>query len=629
MEPPYRKEELQAIVESAMDAVISVDEDQRIVLLNPAAEELLQCDAKQMVGESLDRFIPERFREAHRKHVQGFARSSVSRRRVRGGGMIFGLRSDGTEFPVEASISQATVEGQKLFTVVLRDLSERESNRLLIREQATMLDQVRDAIHVRDLNDRIMYWNQGSERLYGWKAEEAIGKNANDLLLSRHSDEGDVVRQTLIDKGAWAGEVRQFARDGRELICEHRRTLLRDDDGRPNAQLIIDIDVTARKRAEARERRSQRLESIGTLAGGIAHDLNNVLTPIMMGAKLLARSRPESNRQGLIETILASAERGANMIKQLLAFAGGVEGKRESLQFGDIIDEIRAILDHTLPKTIPVEVNVAEDLWPISGDATELSQVLMNLCINARDAMPEGGDLKLSAENVVLDGNRPPSSPDLQPGPYLLVSIVDTGTGIPPQVIDQVFDPFFTTKAQGSGTGLGLSTSLGIVRGHGGTINVYSEQDKGTKFAIYLPAERSETTSVAEKRQRELPQGDGELVLLVDDEVLILEMARATLESYGYRVLTAAGGAKALAAYQQHRDEVQVVVLDMMMPEMDGPATMKALRAMDPQVRVVASSGFQRPGAAWETIEGVQAFLPKPYSDEQILRTLRKVLDEI
>ena len=350
--------------------------------------------------------------------------------------------------------------------------------------------------------------------------------------------------------------------------------------------------IEARKRAEAWERRSQRLESIGTLAGGIAHDLNNVLTPIMMGAKLLARSRPESSRQGLIETILASAERGAGMIRQLLAFAGGVEGKRESLQFRDIIDEVRAILDHTLPKTIMVEVNIPEDLRAISGDATELSQVLMNLCINARDAMPEGGNLTFSAENVVLDGKSPPTSPDLQPGPYLLMSIVDTGTGIPPQVIDQVFDPFFTTKAQGSGTGLGLSTSLGIVRGHGGTINVYSEQDKGTKFAIYLPAERSEKTRVAEERQRELPQGDGELVLLVDDEVLILEMARATLEAYGYRVLTAAGGAKALATYQQHRDEVQVVVLDMMMPEMDGPATMKALRSMDPQVCVVASSGF-------------------------------------
>jgi len=445
MEPPYRKAELQAIVESAMDAVISVDEDQRLVLLNPAAEKLLQCDAKQMVGESLDRFIPERFREAHHKHVQDFASSDVPRRRVRSGGMIFGVRSDGTEFPVEASISQATVDGQKLLTVVLRDLSEREANRLLIREQATMLDQVRDAIHIRDLNDRIAYWNQGSERLYGWKATEAIGENAADLLLPRHSDEVDVVRQTLIDQGAWAGEIRQVARDGRELICEHRRTLLRDDNGRPNAQLIIDIDVTARKRAEAQERRSQRLESIGTLAGGIAHDLNNVLTPIMMGAKLLARSRPESNRQGLIETILASAERGADMIKQLLAFAGGVDGKRESLQFRDVIDEIRAILDHTLPKNILVEVNIAEDLWPISGDATGLSQVLMNLCINARDAMPEGGNLTFSAENVVLDENRPPSSPDLPPGPYLLVSIVDT------RVVRRPFARFFsriTTKLE-------------------------------------------------------------------------------------------------------------------------------------------------------------------------------------
>ena len=618
---------LGAIVDSAMDAIISIDEDQRVVLLNPAAEAIFRCNASQMIGRPVEQFIPERFREAHRQSTRDFSNSSVPRRNVGNGGMITGLRADGTEFPVEASISQTTVDGGKLLTIVLRDVSERETSRLQLREQAAMLDQVRDAIHVCDLCDCVVYWNRGSERLYGWTAEEMLGKNVNDVLLD-HCEEPEVVRRTLMEQGAWAGEITLVIKDGRQVTVERRRTLIRDDAGRPSAQLVIDIDMTARKKADMQERRSQRLESIGTLAGGIAHDLNNVLTPIMMGTKLLVRGRPESDHRGLIETIRASAERGAEIIKQLLVFAGGVGGKRESLQSRDILHEIKNILDHTLPKTIQVNLNVVDDLWPVFGDATELSQVLMNLCVNARDAMPEGGTLTISAENVVLDGDRPRADPDLKPGPHLLVTAVDTGMGIPPEVIDSVFDPFFTTKQQSGGTGLGLSTSLGIIRSHGGSINVYSEPGQGTKFTIYLPTEESERSAAVEEERRHLPHGNGELVLLVDDEALILEIAGATLEAHSYKVLTANSGTEALATYQHRRDDVQVVLLDMMMPVMDGLATMKGLRAIDPQVRIIASSGLYRPETDPDATRGVHAFLRKPYSDEQLLKTLRQVLDE-
>ena len=618
---------LSAIVDSAMDAIISIDEDQRVVLLNPAAEVIFRCNAGQVIGQPVEQFIPEWFREAHGQLIRDFANSSVSRRNVRNGGMVTGLRADGTEFPVEASISQTTVDGGKLLTIVLRDVSERETNKLQLREQAAILNQVRDAIHVCDLSDRVMYWNRGSERLYGWKAEETLGKNVNDVL-SDHREELAVVRRTVMKQETWAGELTFVTRDGKQVIVERRRTLIRDAAGHPSAQLVVDIDMTARKKADMQERRSQRLESIGTLAGGIAHDLNNVLTPIMMGTKLLARGRPVSDQQGLIETIQASAERGAEMIKQLLVFAGGVGGKRESLQFRDVLDEIKNILDHTLPKTIEVRLNVSDCLWPVFGDATELSQVLMNLCVNARDAMPDGGTLTISAENVVLDGDRPRANPDLKPGRYLLVTVIDTGKGIPPEVIDSVFDPFFTTKQQSGGTGLGLSTSLGIIRSHGGSINVYSEPAQGTKFTIYLPTEETEKSATVEEDQRHLPHGDGQMVLLVDDEALILEIAGATLESHGYKVLTANSGTEALATYQRRRDDVQVVLLDMMMPMMDGLATMKGLRAIDPQVRIIASSGLYRPETDPDAIRGVQAFLRKPYSDEQILKTLRQVLDE-
>jgi PAS domain S-box-containing protein len=515
--------------------------------------------------------------------------------------------------------------GAPLLERSIRYAIERKRAEQKISEQAALLDVATDAILVRDLENQILFWNKGAERLYGWKALEAVGKNALDLLDREQQAKLKQVQKILVQKGEWQGELHQLTKADKEVIVESRWTLVRDEESQPKSILVVNTDITQKKQLEAQFLRAQRMESIGTLASGIAHDLNNVLTPILMTAQLLEAEPQEERYQRLIPVLVANAKRGANLVKQVLSFAKGLEGKFTILQVKHLISEIKQIIKETFPKSLEIRTDIPQSLWTVSGDATQLHQVLMNLCVNARDAMPDGGSLNICAENQFIDRSYAQMHLDAQVGSYIVVTVTDTGMGIPPEILDRIFEPFFTTKELGKGTGLGLSTVMGIIKSHNGFINVSSVIGKGTEFKVYLPAIESTETQVLE--DTELPIGNGELVLVVDDEVAIREITKTSLEAYNYKVMTACDGIEAVALYAEHRDEISVVLTDMMMPSMDGLTTIRTLRKINPQVKIIAISGLASSDKLAAVIgTGVKTFLSKPFTTQELLKTIDGLL---
>jgi PAS domain S-box-containing protein len=498
-----------------------------------------------------------------------------------------------------------------------------------ITRQATLLDAASDSIILRGIGHEILYWNKGAERIYGWEEKQVLGEDARQIYVSDRESFDKHVR-TLMEEGTWAGELAMHSRDGREILADARWTLLRDENGNPEAILSIGSDITERKKLENQLLRVQRLESLGTLAGGVAHDLNNVLAPILMGADILKNEVVSDLGQQLLASMEASAKRGADLVRQVLSFARGVEGKRIPVNVVHILNEISNVIHDAFPKNIEFIYLPSRDLWTVLADPTQLHQVFTNLCVNARDAMPNGGTLKVITENTVLDEVYAGMNPEAKPGAYVVVKVDDTGTGIPPAIREKIFEPFFTTKEIGKGTGLGLSTTIGIVKSHAGFINLYSEMGKGTIFKVYLPADT--TAAAAENtaiQQSELPRGDGQLVLLVDDESTIRSVAQKTLERYGYRVLLASNGAEAIACYAKSPEQIAVVITDMAMPVMDGPATIVALKALNPEVKIIGSSGIPTNGGVAKAVgAGVKYFVPKPYTAESMLVTLAKALHD-
>jgi two-component system cell cycle sensor histidine kinase/response regulator CckA len=544
-------------------------------------------------------------------------------------GELRNLAKDGSIYWVDTTIVPFLNDKGKpyQYVAIRNDITERKRGEEQLQEQATLLDNAQDAILVRDLEDKILFWNKSAERIYGWKKHEVLGLNIREIVYKNNIGQYDDAKRAVLRKGEWKGELRQLTKDGKDIIAESRWTLVRGERGEPKSVLVINTDVSEKRRIEAQFLRAQRMESIGTLASGIAHDFNNLLSPILMSIQLLNDRIQDEDGRRLLAMLQTSAERGASLVKQVLSFARGVQGERITLQTRHLIKEIVKILEDTLPKSIEVEYEASEDLSVVAGDATQLHQVLMNFCVNARDAMPAGGKLTIKAANVEIDESYARMNLEAKPGRFVMISIADNGSGIPSHIVHKIFEPFFTTKEQGKGTGLGLSTALGIVKGHGGFINVYSEAGRGSQFKIYLPVAETPFTVQAESSDS-VPLGQGQLILVVDDEIAIREVTKGTLETYGYRALTAADGTEAIALYAQHKDEIRVVLTDLMMPYMDGPVTIRALRKLNPHVKIIASSGLADNGKLAEVNGGIQSFLPKPYTAQKLLTTLEELLSE-
>jgi PAS domain S-box-containing protein len=508
---------------------------------------------------------------------------------------------------------------------------ERKQTEQKIREQAALLDVATDAIFVRDLEDRILFWNRSAECLYGCRAQEAIGRKTGELWQEKNLSLLPDSLKIVMKNGSWEGELLQRTNCGREIIIESRWTLVPRFGNKIPSILVVNTDITQKKQLESQFLRAQRLESIGILASGIAHDLNNVLSPILISAQLLEQQMRDERSRQLLPILINNARRGASLVKQVLSFTRGLEGDESSglrqhtpMQLKHLIHEIQHIIKETFPKNIEFFTQIPSDLWTVFGDATQLHQVLMNLCVNARDAMPRGGTLKISGENFFVDENYAQMHLEAKVGAYSVISVADTGIGIPPNILDRIFEPFFTTKELGHGTGLGLSTVLGIIKSHGGFITVHSEEQKGSQFKVYLPAQN--TTVMMEASEVCSPLGNQELLLVIDDEPAIRDITKASLENHNYQVITASDGIEAIALYVEHQEQISVVLTDMLMPSLDGLTTIRTLQKINPDVKIIAVSGLaasDKVNAAYAM--GVKAFLCKPFTANQLLQTINIV----
>ena len=484
-----------------------------------------------------------------------------------------------------------------------------------------------------DLDGTITFANSAARRLLQWDDDALIGRQAHGTM--RRAGAGapaDNSPDRPIDATFRDGNVRQvkgdffLRKDGTEFPVDYSVTPIEYERGGITGALVVFRDVTEERKLEAQFLRAQRIESIGALTGGIAHDLNNILGPILMAVDLFKMRLHDPGDLDLLGTVESSARRGAEIVRQVLSFARGFEGQRVIIRPVHLLREMEKIAAETFPKSIVVSTSEDDSVGTLVGDPTLLHQVLLNLCVNARDAMPEGGRLRLSASHEAIDEQFAAMHPHAKPGSYIVIEVADSGMGMRPEVAGKIFDPFFTTKEIGKETGIGLSAVLAIVKSHGGFVIVESTPDCGTAFRVYLPPD-AEGPEITDAGPGDLPRGSGELILLIDDEAAVRSITGRTLEAFGYRVATACDGAEGVAIYAQRCNKIAAVVTDMMMPVMDGATTIRVLTRINPAVKIVAASGLAARGIEAEiAVQGVRHFIRKPYTAEALLKMLRDLL---
>ncbi|MEH2394756.1 MAG: PAS domain S-box protein [Nostoc sp.] len=496
---------LRAMIDAEPECIKLIARDGTLLEINAYGLAMMEVEsADVLIGKPIDAVIVPEYRAAfadlHKSICQGNKGTLEFE--------IVGFKGTHRYMETYAVPLRNESDGTFIYLALTRDITQQKQAEQKIREQAALLNVSTDAILVRNIHNEILFWNKGAERLYGWKAEEVVGKDVLQLLDKEISPQVEDAYLRVMNTGEWRGELHQLTREGKVIIVESRWTLIQDDNGQPKSILSVNTQITEQKQLEAQLLRSQRLESIGTLASGIIHDLNNILSPILMSVQLLQKKLPDSQSQQILQTLENNVKRGANLLKQVLSFARGIEVKQTIVQIQPLMAEIEQIIAQTFPKSIIYQTDIPKNLWYVCGDTTQLHQVLINLVINARDAMPNGGILRIVAENVVIGEHSTQINIDAKVGSYIAIVVTDTGMGMSSEVQERIFEPFFSTKEVAKGTGLGLSTVLGIIKNHGGFVNVYSQVGRGTQFTVYLPASTSRDAHSL-SQQLESVIGDG------------------------------------------------------------------------------------------------------------------------
>ncbi len=621
------------LFEAAQDGVLILEvETGQVTDVNPYLTSLLGYAKEEMIGKTVGELSPFEDLEANKLVLQKVQREGYAR--------YFNLplqTRDGQKIDVEVVSNLYPVGNKNVIQCNIRDITERKKAEEQLTLLNTCVSRLNDAIIIAESEQldepgpKIIFANKAFERITGYAPDEVIGRSPR-LLQGEKTDPKVLkeIRQALVERQPIQRQLINYTKSGAPYWIEMDIVPIFNAAGKCTHFVAIQRDITEKKKLEAQFMRAQRMESIGTLAGGIAHDLNNILAPILMSIDILKNTADDPESREVLDTIETSAKRGSDIVRQVLSFARGVEGEKVEVQPKHLLQDLEKIIRETFPKNIQLKFVIPRETWTILGDPTQMHQVLLNLCVNARDALPSGGNLTVGIENTTVDAQYAAMNIEAKPGRYVQIYVTDTGTGIPPSLLEKIFEPFFTTKEVNKGTGLGLSTVSGIVKSHGGFISVYSELGKGSTFKVYFPAmESSAERRTTQTKRLSFARGNGETILIVDDEASIRTITGQTLAASGYRVLKAADGAEALAVYAGHKDEIAVVLTDMMMPVMDGHAFIHALRRMNPEVRIIAASGLNADGTVTRvTASGVKHFLTKPYTAATLLKTLHEILHE-
>lgn len=542
-------------------------------------------------------------------------------------GEIQNRAKDGSCYWVDSTIVPLFDDDGRVrkYVSIRTDITRRKQEAAAQTLLAALVASSMDAIISLDKCGRILSWNRGAELAFGYLEAEMTGRSAMELVpADARQAESNRLAVVLGGESFRQFETVLLHKDGRRLNVIASASPLLDGEGRILGTAHVARDVTAQKKLESQFLRSQRMEAIGSLAGGVAHDLNNLLSPMLMVRSLIKPEHCTRNERQLLDTVHQAARRAAAIVRQLLDFSRGREGNRQAIPVAPVFREATAFLRETLPRDIVIKSSIQSGLWPVVADSTQLHQVLVNLCVNARDAMRGGGTLCLTAENIECDGAVLPGA---QAGRFVLFTVADTGVGIPPNITDRIFDPFFTTKEPGSGTGLGLSTVAGIVKNHGGYVTVYSEPGVGSSFHVYLPAAGQPEQRAPAPVER-AAGGSGEGILLVDDEPAILASVANLLQKRNYRVLLAREGREAMDIWRLRAADIALVITDTMMPGVSGPQLVKELRACAPKLPVIATTGLENEDKLRDyAAQGVDDVLVKPYDPEELLRLIRRKID--
>ena len=634
-----------SILEAIPDAVAAVNQQGVIVQINSQAEAMFGYTRDELIGQRVEILVPERQRPQHSHHRDQFHQQPKIRRM--GSGLdLYARRRDGTEFPVEISLSPVRMSDSTIVLSVIRDISDRKRIELELRRASEELDQRKtrelresqnrmslivdsslDAIIGKNLDGIITHWNKGAEQIYGYASHEMIGKHISVLAPPDRADEIDqILEKVRHGKGVEYFESVRVTKDKKKLNMSISVSPIFDAEGTVVGASTIARNITAQKRVEDQLRQSQKMEAVGRLAGGVAHDFNNLLG-IVTACSELVRPRVDAEGQEYIDNIREAAKRGASLTRQLLAFSRRQPSTAQLLDLNDRLKEISKLLRPLMGDDVEVALLPRSANAIIEADPGQLDQVVLNLAVNARDAMPKGGKLVLETGVFDFDESFAREHPSMGAGRYVMLAISDSGMGMDEATKSRIFEPFFTTKEVGKGTGLGLATVYGIVKSSGGHIWVYSELGHGSTFKIYFPSAEKKLETHAEKHEDALPQRrDGVTMLLAEDDVTMRRLTRKMLEAHGYKVIEAEDGKSAIDAIARSKVRIDIALTDVVMKGMSGPELVLHLIESYPEMRVVYMSGYTGELVPHEGAGSGIRLLEKPFTRVMLLKTLDAAL---